>query len=68
MIQHMTVIVHFISNLTPPLIGQEVLVHGSDVRDPCSISNLTPPLIGEEVLVHGSDVGDPCSRDIFITI
>ena len=34
MIQHMTVIVHFISNLTPPLIGQEVLVHGSDVGDP----------------------------------
>ena len=30
-----TFIVHFISNLMPPLIWQEVQVHGLEVQDPC---------------------------------
>ena len=35
MIQVLTLTVYFISNLALPLISQQVLVHGLDVRDPC---------------------------------
>ena len=39
--KHIAFIVHLISNLTPPLIWQEVLVHGPKVGDLCSRGSFT---------------------------
>ena len=44
--KYITFIVHFVYNLTPPLIWQEVLVHSPEAGDPC----ISP------------EVGDPCIR------